>query len=95
MGEALGLGDDLMINPDHALDPQTAYNIMSYGMRNGSFTTAHHKLADYIGPSKCDYSLARRIINGLDHHTEIAENATQLEMLLRVSCFGSISDSTF
>ena len=38
LGKALGLGDDLAKNPDHVLDPDIAYEIMSYGMRNGSFS---------------------------------------------------------
>ena len=66
---------------------------MSYGMRNGSFTG--RKLSDYIDNSQCDYENARRIINGTDQHTKIAKYATALEMLLRVSCVGSSTTSTF
>ncbi|HUB12304.1 MAG TPA: glycoside hydrolase family 19 protein [Acetobacteraceae bacterium] len=86
LGKAIGLDDALAINPDLALDPKIAYQVMSYGMTHGSFTTAHHKLADYIDDQKCDYFRARRIINGLDHATEIAAQAAKLEMLLRLSC---------
>ena len=93
MGHALGKGDDLMIDPDLALDPDTAYQIMTLGMRGGSFTTK--KLSDFINQHQCNYASARQIINGFDQHTKIAGFANDIEMLLRVCCFGSISDSTF
>jgi putative chitinase len=54
---------------------------MSYGMRNGSFTGK--KLSDYINQNKCDYSNARRIINGVDRQALIAGYANNIEMLLR------------
>jgi putative chitinase len=47
LGQALGLGDDLAKNPDHALEPDIAYDVMSYGMRNGSYSPAN-KLFTYI-----------------------------------------------
>jgi len=93
LGQALGMDDELVLDPDKALDPETAYRIMSYGMRNGSFT--NKKLSDYIDSNQCNYPSARQIINGLDRHTLIAGYATNIEMLLRVSCYGSVSDSTF
>jgi hypothetical protein len=88
IGRALGLGDELYINPDKALDKKIAYDIMSYGMRNGNFTDGVHKLSDYINGKKCDYENARRIINGLDRYDEIARYAEQIELLLRL-CAGS------
>jgi hypothetical protein len=92
LGQALGLGDDLAKNPDHALDPDKAYDVMSYGMRNGSFSPGH-KLSTYINATRCDYEHARRIINGKDVADLIKGWALDLEMLLRVSCDGSFSDS--
>ena len=72
MSSALALGpdDDLIAHPDHALHPDIAYRIMSYGMRHGSFTGK--KLNDYINGSTCDYRNARRIINALDKADLIA-----------------------
>ena len=81
IGAGLGLGNTLLLHPEHALEPRTAYEIMSYGMRNGSFT--RKKLADYINATGCDYVNSRRIINGLDHALEIAGFAESLEQLLR------------
>jgi len=95
LGEALGLDEDLLVDPDKALDPETAYAIMSYGMRNGSFTDSARKLSDYIDTTKCNYPSARQIINGLDQFMKIAGYATDIEILLRVSCLDSASDSTF
>jgi predicted chitinase len=92
LGQALGLGDDLAKNPDDALDPDIAYDVMSYGMRNGSFSTGN-KLSTYIDATTCDYEHARRIINGKDVAELIAGWALNLEMLLRVSCSCSFSDS--
>jgi hypothetical protein len=92
LGQALGRGDDLAKNPDQALDPDIAYDVMSYGMRNGSFSP-DNKLSTYINAIICDYLGARRIINAQDHAALIEGYANDLEMLLRVSCGGSFSDS--
>jgi len=74
------MGDQLMFFPDQALDPKTAYQIMSYGMRNGTFTGA--RLATYINDATVDYVNARRIINGTDNADRIAEYARRLEIIL-------------
>jgi hypothetical protein len=85
LGQACGLGDALAIKPERVLEPELAYAIMSYGMRNGSFTGK--KLADYIQAAKCDYVNARRIINGTDQAQRIAGYAQKLEMILRGSVY--------
>jgi hypothetical protein len=83
MSKNLGLGDSLLIRPAEALDAETAYKIMSYGMRNGSFTGK--KLSDYIHDSTVDYKNARRIINGLDQWQRIKGYAEKLEAMLTAS----------
>ena len=82
MSSALALGpeDDLVAHPDHALHPEVAYRIMSYGMRHGIFT--RKKLNDYINSSGCDYKNARRIINGTDKAALIAGYAVNFETFL-------------
>jgi hypothetical protein len=90
----LGLGDELLINPDDALDPDIAYQILSFGMRNGSFS-AGQTLSRHININRCDYKNARRIVNGTDHADEMAASAGRFELLIRVSCTGSVSDSGF
>jgi len=83
LGQVLNLGNGLIDNPDKALEPQTAYRIMSYGMRKGAFTG--RKLADYISDAGCDYLNARRIINALDQADRIQGFAQDLEGALRRS----------
>jgi hypothetical protein len=80
LGQALGLGDRLLIHPELALEPETAYRIMSYGMRKGAFTGK--KLGDYINESVCDYKSVRRTINGLDQWARIKGYAETLEASL-------------
>jgi putative chitinase len=77
MSAALGMNDALLIHPELVMEPDDAYKIMSYGMRNGSFTSK--KLADYIAGEKSDYRNARRIINGLDKADLIKGYAQKLE----------------
>ncbi len=83
LGQAIGLGNMLVLHPEHALEPQTAYRIMSYGMRTGAFTGK--KLADYINDQGCDYFNARRIINGVDRADVIEGYAQDFEQALRGS----------
>lgn len=81
MGRALGMGNALVLHPEHALEPATAYQIMSLGMRKGMFTGK--SLASYIHDDVCDYLNARRIINRLDQAEKIQGYAQELETLLR------------
>ncbi|HEX8142875.1 MAG TPA: hypothetical protein VF553_09785 [Pyrinomonadaceae bacterium] len=85
MSSILGLTgeDDLIVHPDHALHPDVAYRIMSYGMRNGTFTGK--KLNDYINGTTCDYTNARRIINRLDQAVKIKGYAVNFESILKNS----------
>jgi putative chitinase len=88
LGAKLGLtgDDDLVLRPDNALHPGIAYRILSYGMRNGSFTGK--KLADYVNAKGADYKQARRIINGLDKADLIQGYATNFEAVLTSSVAG-------
>jgi putative chitinase len=82
LSTALGLGDALHIHPEQVLEPDIAYKVMSYGMRNGTFTGRN--LARYINATGCDYFNARKIINGLDRADLIKGYAQKLE-----TCFTS------
>jgi putative chitinase len=88
MSAALALTgpDDLIAYPDHALHPDIAYRIMSYGMRNGTFTGK--KLNTYINGTTCDYINARRIINGTDKASLIKGYAVNFEAFLTGSLVG-------
>lgn len=81
MGQAIK--QPLAEKPELALDPDIAYEIMSRGMRKGSFTGV--KLSTYIEGEKCDYLNARKIINGLDCAERIAEYAKTFEAALKES----------
>lgn len=80
LGDALGIGDALVNDPDRALDPLTAYRILSMGMLEGMFTG--RALGDYVSERSTDYVNARRVVNGLDHATTIAAYALGIEQAL-------------
>ncbi len=77
LGDAIGC--DLVNYPEKALDPEIAYQIMSYGMRNGVFTGK--KLSDYMSANSADYKNARRIINALDKADTIKNYAIRFEKI--------------
>ena len=78
-GEQLGI--DLINNPDLALQPKYASEILVKGSKEGWFTSK--KLSDYINDKKKDYINARRVINGLDKAQLIADYAVVMEKALR------------
>jgi uncharacterized protein YraI len=82
------LKNRLYYEPALALQPDSAYRIMSHGMRNGSFTGA--KLSRFISGDTCDYVNARKIINGLDQADRIAGYAQKLEKVLRGSVTAAV-----
>lgn len=71
------LGIDLLNNPQLALDPNYASEIMMLGMINGLFTGVG--LSNYINNTKKDYENARRIINGIDKADTIKAYANLFE----------------
>ncbi|MFO1058209.1 MAG: glycoside hydrolase family 19 protein [Dongiaceae bacterium] len=62
MGRRLGLGDQLVDNPDLALDPALSARIAVIGMVEGLFTT--RKLADFDFTAPAGWIQARAIVNG-------------------------------
>lgn len=79
-------------DPDKALDPLLAFNIMSDGMHKGRYTGK--KLSDYISETGKDYRNSRKIINGLDKAGLIAGYAKQFEEILRDAKTNSAKDRT-
>lgn len=61
-----GIADD----PDKALDPAKAVDIMFDGMVNGRFTG--RTLSDFFTATASDWTGARKIINGTDRAADIA-----------------------
>ena len=78
-GEQLGI--DLINNPDLALQPKYAAEILIKGSKEGWFTSK--KLSDYIDDKSKSYYQARRVINGLDKAQQIADIAVVMEKALR------------
>jgi len=66
----LQLGGALMANPDLALDPGIALQVILFGMKDGDFTGK--KLSDYFTDTMTDWVDARRIVNGTDRASDIA-----------------------
>lgn len=75
------IGVDVLNYPEKVLEPEIAAIILVDGMSEGWFTGK--KLSDYFSNGKKDYLNARRIINGMDHAQEIANNAVKFENALR------------
>ena len=68
MGRLLGV--DLISNPDLALDPRIAAQILVIGCCRGVFTGLKLSDFDYLGAF--DYFHARKIVNGLDRADHFA-----------------------
>jgi putative chitinase len=84
------LGIDLIGNPDLALDPKVAVQILFLGMIYGWFTGK--SLDSYLNGidesdavDRAQFVEGRRIINGVDRKNEIAEIALTYERALRGS----------
>lgn len=90
LGNALGL--DLVNQPDLALQADPAWRIISYGMRNGTFTG--QALDDYITATTTDYVNARRIVNGTNSASTIADAAVKFESILRAALTASTGSLT-
>jgi putative chitinase len=83
LGASLGISDELYLHPDKALDPAIASRIMFVGMIEGLFTGK--KLGDYFSPTREDWTNARRIINGTDKASLIADYGRKYFAALRAA----------
>lgn len=77
-GEALGI--DLVADPDRALEPAIAYQIMSRGMVEGWFSG--RALDAYLTHQSTDYAGARAVVNGSDRALLVAQYAGIFERAL-------------
>jgi hypothetical protein len=82
----LDLGTLLTDDPDAALDPDIAKQVIVVGMVEGWFTGK--KLSDYITLQKSDFTNARRIVNGVDKASDIAELAEAYDQWLLKKGYG-------
>ena len=83
------LGVDFVSNPKLLLEAKYAAPILVIGSKEGWFTGK--KLDDYITIYRSDYVGARRIINGTDRATLIANHALAYDKLLKADGYGSIA----
>ncbi len=64
------IGTDLVADPDKAMRPDIAADVMIIGMKQGWFTGRH--LSEFFNERQTDWVGARRIINGTDRAELIA-----------------------
>ena len=78
------LGIDLVNSPDLALDPIVSAKILTIGSLKGTFTT--RRLNQYIkyGLERNEWVNARRVINGVDKNTVIADYAVKFLQCIKV-----------
>lgn len=79
------LGIDLVNSPDLALDPIVSAKILTIGSLKGIFTT--RRLNQYIkyGLDRNEWINARRVINGVDKNTMIADYAIKFLQCIKVA----------
>lgn len=77
------LGEDFTTDPDKVMQPDIAARILVRGMMEGWFTGK--SLPFYVNVDKRDYRNARRVVNGMDKATTIADLARQYEAVLVAS----------
>jgi putative chitinase len=82
----LGLGTQLTDDPDKALDPVIAAQVIVRGMTEGWFTGK--KLSDYITLQKSDFVNARCIVNGTDKASDISALAQGYDAWLQDKGYG-------
>lgn len=83
---------DLLNQPELALDMSISINILFDGMLEGLFTGK--SLSDYITHQRCDYVNARRIVNGKDKASEIAQYAAYFESALAAPIVSGVAGTT-
>ena len=84
-GAEIGMGIELLFDPDKALQADTAYKLMSDGMVNGHGFANKHRLQHYFYGGHTDYVGARRMVNGTNEAQKIAGIARIFEASLMAS----------
>lgn len=80
---------DLITDPDAALEPEIAAQILVHGSMRGWFTGKG--ISDYVTMHRSDFVGARRVINGTDKAQQIADIARDYDAALRAEGFGVIA----
>jgi len=71
-GVEIGLGLNLLFQPDRALEPAIAYEVMAHGMIYGSGFASGKRLQMYLTGGLTDYVGARAMVNGKNENHAIA-----------------------
>jgi hypothetical protein len=78
----LGLGLELLLNPDRLLDFEISYQVMTLGMLYGKSFANGRSCSQYFTDSKTDYANARAMVNAKDRLNSIVKAAEAFEALL-------------
>ena len=81
-GVELGLGLELLTDPDKLLDFDISYKVMTGGMLEGKSFANGMKCSQYFTDGTTDYWNARNMVNGNDKLQEIVDLANAFEALL-------------
>lgn len=81
-GAEIGLGLDLLLQPDKALDPAIAYEVMAHGMVYGLGFANGQRFSMFFCGAYTNYVAARTMVNGHNHALEIANIARIWEKCL-------------
>ncbi len=84
-GAEIGLGLELLLHPERALEPAIAYEVMAHGMVYGLGFANGQRLSMFFCGAYTDYVGARRMVNGRNHAPEIAAIARIWEKCLMAS----------
>ena len=82
MSEKFGV--DFVNQRDKTTEHEWAMKILIYGSEEGIFTGL--SLSNYINDRKIDYVNARRVINGTDRASTIANYAEKIAKCLKIEC---------
>jgi hypothetical protein len=85
------IGEDLVFDPDRALDSAIAVSVLFAGMTKGAFSGV--ALGDVFTPDRTDWIGARRIVNGRDHAEDIASYARAYHAALLGRTCGQMAGS--
>lgn len=80
------IGVDMTSDPNVALRPEVAAEVLICGTMEGWFTGK--KLSDYVTLQRSDYKGARRVVNGTDKAAQIAALAVEYEAAIKAEGYG-------
>ncbi len=89
-GFGLGIGLELLLDPELVKMPEVAYCLMSDGMLTGAGFANGHRFSKYFFGNHTDYVKARQMVNGHNEAAAIAALAVKFETVLMNSKFAPV-----